>query len=132
MTKILEDPQRKETAWLCITTPPALGAMRAILDKGLQPGCDIAVCSINGESIASVLNPPLTSLEPADPAPYLSICIDWMMRGGGHWQGPLLMRPHEVPLIIRESTQPGAGRGVPLNTFKEPVSKSLRGKWDGA
>ena len=111
MTEILEDPRREETAWLCVTTPPAIGAMRAILDKGLQPGRDIAICSVNGESIASMLNPPLTSLEPPDCDPFLSFCIDWMIRGGGNWQGPLLMRPREVPLVVRESTQPGAGRG---------------------
>ena len=112
MKKILEDPDRQETAWVCITTPPALGAMRAMLDKGLQPGRDLAICSVNGEGVASVLNPPLTSLEAADPFPFLSICLDWMLRGGGHWRGPLLMRPNDVPLVIRESTQPGAGRGI--------------------
>jgi len=112
MKRLLEDPEREETAWLCVTTPPALGAMRAMLDKGLQPGRDIAICSVNGENTASVLNPPLTSLESDDPAPYLAVCLDWMMRGGGHWQGPLLMRPNDVHLHIRESTQPGAGRGL--------------------
>jgi hypothetical protein len=105
MKLILEDPERKETAWVCVTTPPAIGAMRAMLDKGLQPGKDIAICSINGEGIASVLNPRLTSLEGADPVPFLNICLEWMMAGGGDWRGPLLMRPNDVPLIIRESTQ---------------------------
>jgi len=112
MKRILDDPNRQETAWVCITTPPAIGAMAAILDKGMVPGRDIAICSVNGESIASMLNPSLTSLECGDPAPYLAICLEWMMQGGGHWQGPLLMRPHDVPLKIRESTQPGAGRGI--------------------
>lgn len=118
MTEILSNPQRQETAWVCITTPAAVGAMRAMLDRGIQPGRDIAVCAVNGDSIASMLNPPLTSLEPADPRPFLTICLDWMMRGGGPWHGPLLMRPNDVPLIVRESTQPGAGRGTFSKTVK--------------
>ena len=113
MKELLEDPARTETAWLCVTAPPAAGAMRAMLDKGLMPGRDIAICSVNGESLAQMLNPRLTSLESADPAPYLAICLEWMMKGSGHWQGPLLMRPHDVPLYVRESTQPG----VALNTI---------------
>lgn len=111
MAKILADPERKETVWVCMTTPSAMGAMRAMLDRGIQPGRDIAICSVNGESIASFLNPPLTALEAYDPAPFLRICLDWMMRGGNNWQGPLLMRPNDVHLVIRESTQLGAGRG---------------------
>jgi hypothetical protein len=110
MNRILNDPERKETAWLCVTAPPAMGAMRAMLDKGLQPGKDIAICTVNGEGLAQVLNPRLTSLEAADPQPYLSVCIKWMMAGGGHWQGPLLMRPSNVPLYVRASTDPQVER----------------------
>jgi DNA-binding LacI/PurR family transcriptional regulator len=86
--------------------------MRAILDRGLMPGRDIAVCAANGEEIASMLNPPLTALEAPDPTPFISYCLDWMSKGSQPWQGPLLMEAPEVPLIIRESTQPGAGRGL--------------------
>ena len=111
MTALLANPKMTETAWLFITTPAALGAMRAMLDQGIQPGKDFAMGSVNGDRLASMLNPPLTSLEPPDPTPFISVCLDWMMKGGRQWQGPLLMRPADVPLVIRESSKPGAGRG---------------------
>jgi DNA-binding transcriptional regulator YhcF (GntR family) len=104
--------EQRETAWFCITTPAAIGAMRAILDHGLTPGRGLAICAANGEGIASMLNPPLTALEAVDPTPFITYCLDWMSTGGLSWEGPLLMQPAEVPLVIRESTQPGAGRGI--------------------
>lgn len=111
MKALLSGPKMPETAWIFITTPAALGAMRALLDHGVQPGRDIALGAVNGDRLASMLNPPLTSLEPPDPNPFISVCLEWMMNGGRHWQGPLLMRPADVPLAIRESSKPGAGRG---------------------
>jgi DNA-binding transcriptional regulator YhcF (GntR family) len=112
MSGILSKGKREETAWFCTTAPTAMGAMAAMIDRSLQPGRDIAICAANGEMIAAMLNPPLTALEAPDPTPFLSICLDWMSRGGRRWQGPLLMQPAEVPLVIRESTKPGAGRGL--------------------
>lgn len=112
MSRILAGGKVTETAWLFITTPAALGAMRAMLDRGIRPGKDFAMGSVNGDRLASMLNPPLTSLEPPDPVPFISACLDWMMKGGRQWQGPLLMRPSDVPLIVRESSKSGAGRGA--------------------
>jgi DNA-binding LacI/PurR family transcriptional regulator len=125
MDKIITDNKEQETAWLCTTAPAAMGAMGALLDHGLQPGKDIAICAINGENLAPLVNPPLTALEIVDPSPYLSICLDWMMQGGKEWQGPLLMTPLDVPLVVRDSTRPGAGRGfakVPI--FRDPLEPS--------
>lgn len=105
MSTLLTEGKSPETAWFFTTTPAAFGAMRAILDHGKMPGRDLAICSANGEGMAAMFNPSLTALETSDPAPFLSYCIDWMRSGQG-WQGPLLMQPTEVPLAIRESTQP--------------------------
>lgn len=113
MSGILSEAGCEETAWFCTTAPGALGAMGAMLDHNLLPGRDIAVCAANGEGLAAMLNPPLTALEAADPTPFISTCLEWMVRGGRNWEGPLLMQPADVPLIIRESTQPGAGRALP-------------------
>ena len=112
MGRVLDGGAREETAWFCTTTAAAIGTMCAMFDRGIQPGRDVVVCAVNGEGLASLLNPPLTALEPADPDPYLDICLNWMVHGGKNWQGPLLMNPVDVPLVIRESTCPGAGRGV--------------------
>lgn len=109
MKEILSKPG-EETAWFFVTAPAAIGAMRAILDHGLMPGKDIAVCTANGENLAKMSNPRLTALEPSDPGPLITYCLDWMTKGRQHWEGPLLMQPAEVPLIIRESTQPSGDK----------------------
>jgi len=106
MDKILSEPQTKETAWFFITAPSALGAMRAMLDHGLMPGRDIAVCTANGEGWSNISNPRLTALEAPDATPFITYCLNWMAKGRLSWQGPLLMQPAEIPLFIRESTQP--------------------------
>lgn len=104
--QILEDETNPmtETAWLCVTAPAAMAAMRAILDHGLQPGKDIAVCAINGEGFATYLNPRLTALEQPDTLPFARICLQWMLADAQPWKGPLMMHPPDVPLQIREST----------------------------
>jgi DNA-binding LacI/PurR family transcriptional regulator len=121
MNKLLaSSPAAEETAWFFTTAPAALGATRALLDHGLQPGRDVLTCVANGEGMASMLNPPITALEPVDPIALVSIAVDWM-RTGQHWQGPLLLQPSEIPLVIRESTQPGAGRGLPRQPRSLPA-----------
>lgn len=110
MQKVLAEPTQVETAWFCTTTPAALGAMRAMLDRNIMPGRDIAVCTVNGEGMAGMVYPTLTALEPMDPTPFINLSLQWMMRGTQDWQGSLLMQPSEVPLVIRESTQPGVGK----------------------
>lgn len=106
--RLRERPE--ETAWFCTTTPAALGLMSALHDRGIKPGRDVAVCSANGEGIAAMFDPPLTALEALDPAPFVSRCLDWMVAGGQNWKGPLLMRPADVPLVIRASSAPESRR----------------------
>lgn len=108
MLKNREQPML-ETAWICITGPIAMAAMRAILDHGLQPGKDIAVCAINGERFATFLNPRLSALEQPDMTPLFKRSLEWMLGGSEIWQGPLMMQPAQVPFVARESTLgPGA------------------------
>ncbi len=91
-------------ALLATTAPGAIGAMRAMLDAGVRPGIDVAVCTIDGEGLAAHMNPSLTAVEPADVIPYIRICLQWMVRGGA-WKGPLLLQPTEPMLAVRESTR---------------------------
>jgi DNA-binding LacI/PurR family transcriptional regulator len=105
MAETLRKP-RKETAWFCTTMPAALGAMRAMLDAGIKPGKEIAVCAANGEDIAALLNPPLTTLDMPDPVPFLRIAVEWILKGGSAWEGSLLLEPSSVPLVVRASTDP--------------------------
>jgi len=113
MDRILSEPVREETAWLFITAPAALGAMRAVLNHGLMPGRDLALCTANSEGLGAMLNPRLTSLEASDPSPYISYCLDWMSQKDRNWTGPLLMQPADLPLMIYESTQPVGAKPRP-------------------
>jgi len=89
---------------MCITTPAAIGAMRALHEAGIVPGTEVAICSLDGEGVAPYLIPSLTAVEEPDPTKYIMYCLEWMAAGGGAWKGPLHMQPTEVPLVIRDST----------------------------
>jgi hypothetical protein len=113
------------TAMLCVTQPAALAAMRAMLDHGIRPGHDVAVCTVDGEMEAAYFNPSLTALEYPDPKPYLAVCLEWMLGGKDRkWEGPLLLQPADVPVVVRQSTVPDtvgsdAPQQVRRNSLKE-------------
>ena len=90
-------------ALICITTPAAVGAIRAMRDAGMNPGADIAICSIVDENIAAYTVPSITTMVQTDPTPYIAKCLKWMSEGGP-WTGPLLMQPTDIQLVVREST----------------------------
>ena len=92
------------TALVCITLPAAMGAMRALYERGLKPGKDMSLCSANDEGLAAFLCPSLTAVQMPDPLPYLTLSMEWM--GGKDHVGPLLSRPDEASLFIGESTGP--------------------------
>ena len=93
------------TALLCTQERSAAGAMRALVDHGMWPGRELAICTIDGASRAQYNVPSLTSLETPDPKPYLAACLEWMLaRDDSPWHGPLLLEPQDVPLAVREST----------------------------
>jgi DNA-binding LacI/PurR family transcriptional regulator len=92
------------TALLCCTSAAAKGVYRALHEAGIEVGKDLAVCSADdGAGEAPYFVPSLTALRDPDPIPYLRVCFDWIERGGD-WQGPLLVQPNDVPLVIGEST----------------------------
>ena len=93
------------TAMFCVTSSSAVGAMRAIREHGLTVGKDISVCAAeDGADMAPYLTPSLTCLKDRDPRPYLGVCLDWMVRGGKDWIGPLLVQPGEATVFAGEST----------------------------
>ncbi len=97
-------------ALFCVTTPAAVGAMRALHEAGIRPGRDLAVCAVDGEGLAEFQVPSLTTLEAADVRPQITICLRWMLEGGGAWRGPLLLQPAPARVAVRESTvAPGQG-----------------------
>ena len=72
-----------------------------------------------------MMNPPVTALDATDPLPFVSYCLDWIFKGAPAWEGPLLLQPAEVALVVRDSTQPGAGRG---GEFSGPAPGQFRPK----
>lgn len=62
MAKLLKEKKNFDGV-VCIDDATALGAMRAIQEKGLKIPEDIAVVGFNNSYFCSHLNPPLTSLE---------------------------------------------------------------------
>ena len=102
----LKAKQFDVTALLCATAPAAVGAMRALSDCKIRPGRDVAIGVVNGEGYAQLLMPSVTALEPTDPAPYVTMCLDWVAQREAPWSGPLLLQPKTVPLVVRESSCP--------------------------
>ncbi len=100
----------KSTAMLCLTETAAIGATRALLDHGIRPGHDIALCT-TGSVRCEYLNPSLTTLEQPDPKPYLTTCLEWALHPEIHdWQGPLLIEPQDLKVMARESTVPDVAK----------------------
>ena len=54
--------QHPPTGIVCINDATALGAMRALRQKGLRPGKDIAITGFDDISLASYASPPLTTI----------------------------------------------------------------------
>jgi DNA-binding LacI/PurR family transcriptional regulator len=94
----------KADGLFCVTTPAAMGAMRALHEAGVHLGAEVAVCAVDGESMADYQIPALTTLEPSDVIPHLKLCLNWMLGEYSPWQGPLLMEPDEPCIVVREST----------------------------
>jgi DNA-binding LacI/PurR family transcriptional regulator len=104
MCQILDKKELKSTAVFCTTAIAAIGAIRAMRDKGIKVGQDISVCTINDEGLARYLSPSLTCIEMPDPTPYILMCIERMLSSEQEWVGSLLTQPSQPQLFIGEST----------------------------
>lgn len=105
MAKRLADKQTETTAYFCTTMPVAIGATRAIADCRENIGEMISLCVVDGEGQAEYFSPSITCLSRASTAPYLSMCLEWMM-GGDDWEGSLLIEASGIKLFMGESTGP--------------------------
>ena len=89
---------------VCTTGPAAMGAMKAFYDAGIKVGEDVSVCAINDEGLGPYMIPTLTCLQSAPRMPFLDMGVKWML--DGHWTGPLLLQPTDVPMFLGDSTGP--------------------------
>ena len=126
--RVLDDGGFDATALLCCTSAAAMGVYRALHERSITVGKDLAVCSADdGAGDAKFFVPSLTAIADPDPAPYLAVCLDWMRQGGRNWKGPLLVQPHDVALFIGEST--AGAKASALNRvqrFRKSPSPSTR------
>ncbi|HEX7008845.1 MAG TPA: substrate-binding domain-containing protein [Phycisphaeraceae bacterium] len=110
MLELLDAGMVKGTALFCTTVPAAMGALRALRDRGIHVPRDMSVCVVNDEGFAPYTYPSLTSTSLPDLRPYLSLCLEWLSQPDKQWMGSLLVQPKENPLYEGESVGP-APRG---------------------
>lgn len=92
------------TAVFATTVYAAANVMRALREAGLTPGRDVAVAAIDGEGVAELFNPPVTTVDAASPGPFMELALRWMA-SGGPWTGPLFMHPDRPALSVRASSR---------------------------
>lgn len=96
------------TAVVCLTMSAAVGLMRAMADRGMEPGKDAAICALTDVNFCAYLTPSLTSLRDVPLDGFISKATSWMMAQAegrrGTWDGPLLLKPPAPRLFIGEST----------------------------
>ena len=107
--RLIRSGKFKSKALFCTTETAALGAMSALMDHGIRPGYDVAICTADSGPRTAFCNPSLTSMEYLDLVPYATVCLDWMMGASGKsWSGPLLLQPEDGRVVVRQSTVPDA------------------------
>ncbi|MEO1717049.1 MAG: substrate-binding domain-containing protein [Planctomycetota bacterium] len=106
MHELAADASALPEAIVTTTYPAAVGAVRALRDRGIEVGTDIAVCSMNVEFPGRYASPSITGLEFPDLEPLLTGVFDWFKTESGEWPGQRLIVPAEPVLFIGESTRP--------------------------
>lgn len=117
MEKIIATQKIHATAIFCTTALGAIGAMRAMRDRGMVVGKDFSICTINDEGLARYLSPSLTCIEMPDPTPYIRMCIERIQTPQAAWSGSQLIQPTQPQIFIGESTSPAAKPAALRNTM---------------
>jgi LacI family transcriptional regulator len=106
----LLDAVHPATALVCASDTLALGALRALYERGLRPGADVAVTGFDDSPTAALVSPGLTTLhQPIDlVGRQLIQTIDDLLAGTTREPQHVLLEPD---LIIRGSSLPGPVRG---------------------
>lgn len=128
MDRRIRAGQLTSTGVLCLTETAALGMVRAMLDHGIRPGHDIAICTV-GSQRCEYLPITFTTLAEPDPKPYLAACLEWALGGDrAVWRGPLLVEPLDTQVVVRQSTVPDIdqSRTPQRMKFKYPPNNERR------
>jgi len=111
--RLIRTGKFKSKALFCLTMPAAFGAMRALMDNGIYPGEDVAVCSCDAGPRPEYSIPTLTSMQVIDISPFIETCLDWLTKKPrGKWQGPLLLEAESIGVVVRQSTVPDIDKKV--------------------
>lgn len=96
---------RPPTAFVCSSDALAIGAMRAIEDRGFRPGHDVAVVGFDDSIAAGVVRPGLSSIrQPIETvAQQLVTCLLGELAGSLNAPTQVLVKPR---LVLRESSGP--------------------------
>lgn len=111
------------TAIVCVSLAAAVGTIRALEDNGIHVGKDVAVCAIDGESLARYHYPSITCMEKADMSTAISQCFEWFA-SGDKWRGEKRLSS-QPELFIGESTK-GYGKVIQNAKNCEKTSISQR------
>lgn len=106
IANLLDKGDFKATALICLTDGAAVGAIRALQERGLQVGRDVSVCGMEGNDFTRFAWPSRTCLEETDPGIYVELCLDWMAQKTAPWVGPKLINPTRPRLFAGESSGP--------------------------
>ncbi len=106
MDRLMKQGEFSASALMCTTEEAAMGVIRALIDHGVRVGRDVSVTCVDDGGLSKHFCPSITSIEMPDQSPYISVCMEWMMRGGKDWIGPLLVKPPSVILFKGESAGP--------------------------
>lgn len=112
------------TALFCTVQATAIGAMRALKDRGAVIGRDISVCVGSDEGLAEYLFMSLTAVKVPDARQQIHKYINWIVSGGGRWQYDLCWQPESASLFIGESTGP-----LPEHKPSSPLQGRSRSKY---
>ena len=95
------------TALVCVSDVMAVGALRALDDRGVRPGRDVAVTGFDDSALATVVRPELTTVRQPLEAVADKVIEVLLEHLHGARAGParVLLAP---ALVVRRSTEPGA------------------------
>lgn len=96
-----ENHHGRARAWFCTSERLAMAAARGFLDAGRKFPRDVAMVAMGDLGFAPFLNPRLTCLKPADPGPWVDLCL-WSLSEKGFIL-PRKMEPLK-PIIFRGET----------------------------
>ena len=120
LTDRLLDLAQPPTAVVCVSDVMALGALRALDDRGIRPGTQVAVTGFDDSPLATVVRPGLTSVrQPLEAVAekVIEVLLDHL-HGSRTEPAQVLLDP---ALVVRDSSDRG---GPPMRAVAHPRARS--------